>query len=84
VFFADGTTVFRLYLQTFFSELHMPDASLCSSAAAAAAAAGPNTGGKTATMKALGLATCMAKVGMMLPAAGARCVVFVYQGGGGA
>jgi hypothetical protein len=34
-------------------------------------------------MKALGLATCMAKVGMMLPAAGARCVVFVYQGGGG-
>jgi hypothetical protein len=38
----------------------------------AAAAAGPNTGGKTATMKALGLAACMAKVGMMLPATGAH------------
>jgi DNA mismatch repair protein MutS2 len=30
--------------------------------------AGPNTGGKTAAMKAFGLAACMAKAGMLLPA----------------
>jgi dsDNA-specific endonuclease/ATPase MutS2 len=29
---------------------------------------GPNTGGKTAAMKALGLAACMAKAGLPLPA----------------